>query len=464
MKLPVVLAVLIGILVLACSSMARSPMAAPAPVDPTLNIEATAEARVVQEPVATPAVDTPTPIASELPTPTPTITPTPISSPVPSSTDLPAPVTSEVTSLTAKQRLISIGFNVPRAVPFSEAGQEYVASLDIPLEYRERFIEVQNNLNTVLGAYPNYIYVAFNPDGTEEDAQPVYDRLTTAKFRGHEDGYSVAELTNIKSCLTGSDPGGARSPTTNQISLCIEDLPFIENPFSSDPLVGSERRHAKMTLHLAHEYFHHYQKAHALDRGLDHQEDRSNPATTVQAPRWWTEGAAVTFQNAWYQANWQSLSFLTDQSNRDVSIASVATSDDYKRVRTTIMGGTVSEQEKRANSCTSDWRMTSDDNLSMTCEGAMLATAFMAYKSSYKTVWIDIPQDYYDLGFWGAVEKHLGFTEQEFFDEYNAFMRSGDPGDEPPAGWAPPQGPISAYADFLQIIPESDPVDAKPHY
>jgi hypothetical protein len=128
------------------------------------------------------------------------------------------------------------------------------------------------------------------------------------------------------------------------------------------------------------------------------------------------------------------------------------------------MGGTVSEQEKRANSCLSDWYMTSADNLSRTCEGANLATAFMAYKSSYKTVWIDIPQDYYDLGFWGAVEKHLGFTEQEFFDEYNAFMRSGDPGDEPPAGWAPPQGPISAYADFLQIIPESDPVDANPHY
>ena len=128
------------------------------------------------------------------------------------------------------------------------------------------------------------------------------------------------------------------------------------------------------------------------------------------------------------------------------------------------MGGIVSEQEKRANSCPSDWYMTSDDNLSMTCEGAMLATAFMAYKSSYKTVWIDIPQDYYDLGFWGAVEKHVGFTEQEFFDEYNAFMRSGDSGDEPPAGWSPPQGPISAYADFLQIIPESDPVDANPHY
>ncbi|MCX8278409.1 MAG: hypothetical protein OTJ43_09115 [Dehalococcoidia bacterium] len=44
-----------------------------------------------------------------------------------------------------------------------------------------------------------------------------------------------------------------------------------------------------------------------------------------------------------------------------------------------------------------------------------MATAYIAYK----TVWIDIPQDYYELGWWGAFEKHVGLTKQEFFDEYN---------------------------------------------
>ena len=43
MKLPVVLAVLIGTLVLACSSTG------PAPAEPTPNIDATVEARVAQE-------------------------------------------------------------------------------------------------------------------------------------------------------------------------------------------------------------------------------------------------------------------------------------------------------------------------------------------------------------------------------------------------------------------------------
>ena len=85
-----------------------------------------------------------------------------------------------------------------------------------------------------------------------------------------------------------------------------------------------------------------------------------------------------------------------------------------------------------------------------------MATTYLAHITSYKTIWIDIPQDYYDLGFWGAFEKHVGMTNQEFYDSYNEFLRSENPEDDTPKGWAPPEGPISAYADILKIIPESD--------
>ena len=70
MKLPVVLAVSIGILILACSS------AAPAPVEPTLNIDATVEARVKQEIAAHPTA-TPVMVVKEV---VPTDTPEPTSS------------------------------------------------------------------------------------------------------------------------------------------------------------------------------------------------------------------------------------------------------------------------------------------------------------------------------------------------------------------------------------------------
>ncbi len=43
--------------------------------------------------------------------------------------------------LSAKQKLVSIGYNVP----IEKARQEYVTSLDIPNKYRQRFSEIQEN-------------------------------------------------------------------------------------------------------------------------------------------------------------------------------------------------------------------------------------------------------------------------------------------------------------------------------
>jgi hypothetical protein len=345
-----------------------------------------------------------------------------------------------------------MGYNVPIVGSVDEARQEYVASLDIPEKYRQRFIEVQENLNSVLGGYPNYIYFAYNRNGTEEDAKPVFERM--AQLRPSEE-WTIAELIKNQSCLSGANPGGARTATTNPYSICLENLAFIESPWSEE-IEHPYRSDIKMALHLAHEYFHHYQRVHALDRGLDYQRDRNNPETTVQAPRWWIEGAAVTFQNAWFRENWQSLQELkglTLEQALSASIANVTNSRVYKENRSNIMGYGDSEV------CTPDWYMSDLENTYDTASGcgvAIMATPYLAYITSYKTVWINIPQDYYDLGFWGSVEKHAGMTKQEFFDSYNEFLRTGDPDDEPPDGWAPPENYISEYADFLKIVPESD--------
>ena len=379
----------------------------------------------------------------------------PISTPKPKSTPTPTPTPT----ITAKEKLISIGYNVPIVGSVDEARQEYVASLDIPEKYRQRFIEVQENLNSVLGGYPNYIYIAYNPNGTEEDAKPVFERMAQLypidnNGKPFKD-WTIAELINRQSCLGGADPGRGDPSKTNPYSVCLEDLDFIQTPWGEE-IEHPYRSDIKMILHLGHEYFHHYQRVHALDRGLDYQADRNNPETTVQAPTWWIEGAAVAFQNAWYRENWKSLSLLKDLTpNQALStnIATVADARVYKEARSNMMGNGNSEK------CTPDWYMSSLDETYDTytgCNATFMAAAYLAYITSYKTVWIDIPQDYYDLGFWGSFEKHVGMTKQEFYDSYNQFLRTGDPDDEPPEGWAPPANYISEHADFLKIVPESD--------
>ena len=381
----------------------------------------------------------------------------PISTPKPKSTPTPTPTPTP--TITAKEKLISIGYNVPIVGSVDEARQEYVASLDIPEKYRQRFIEVQENLNSVLGGYPNYIYIAYNPNGTEEDAKPVFERMAQLYPIDNNGNpfkdWTIAELINRQSCLGGADPGRGDPSTTNPYSVCLEDLDFIQTPWGEE-IEHPYRSDIKMILHLAHEYFHHYQRVHALDRGLDYQADRNNPETTVQAPTWWIEGAAVAFQNAWYRENWQSLPLLKDLTlgqALSTNIATVADARVYKEARSNMMGNGNSEK------CTPDWYMSSLDETYDTytgCNATFMAAAYLGYITSYKTVWIDIPQDYYDLGFWGSFEKHVGMNKQEFYDSYNQFLRTGDPDDEPPEGWAPPENYISEHADFLKIIPESD--------
>ena len=84
MKLKVVLAVLIGTLVLACSS------AASAPAEPTPNIDATVEARAKQL-VAAQATPTPYPTYTQAPKPTNTQPPRPTNTAVPQPTNTPTP-------------------------------------------------------------------------------------------------------------------------------------------------------------------------------------------------------------------------------------------------------------------------------------------------------------------------------------------------------------------------------------
>ena len=333
----------------------------------------------------------------------------------------------------AKQRLISIGYNVPRRGSLDELNQEFVGGLNLEPGYKERFVEIQNSINAVLGGYPNYVNLAYDPNGTEEDAKPLFDRLTEIEYKPKVKQWTIAELDKYKSCLSGSDPGGWRTPSTYPYSICLESLEKIY-AYRYERGPPTRRNYAQLALHYAHEYFHHYQRAHALERGLDYQDDTINPESTVQAPTWWTEGAAIAFQNAWYKSNWNSLSFLKDEKN--VSIGDIA-------------------WRSRGSHCSSDWFMNESEEKYSTrsgCSSAVMAVAFMAHLTSWKTVWIDIPQDYYDLGFWGAFEKHIGMTNKEFYDAYNKFLRSGN---DPPQGWTPPQGPISEYADFWEIIPES---------
>ena len=129
----------------------------------------------------------------------------------------------------AKEKLVSMGYNVPR----ESHRQEFVGSLDIPIDIKHRFFEISDSITSVLGSYPNYVYVAYNRNGAEADAKPVFDRLSEINFPLDE--LTIAELQRKATCLGGSNAGKRRTVTTEPYSVCIQHLAFIQNPFNHSP-------------------------------------------------------------------------------------------------------------------------------------------------------------------------------------------------------------------------------------
>ena len=80
---------------------------------------------------------------------------------------------------------------------------------------------------------------------------------------------------------------------------------------------------------------------------------------------------------------------------------------------------------------------------------------FMAHRSSWEVVLKKIPEDYYEYGFWGALELNLGLSEQEFYDEFNQLMRSSNweeiDTSFAPNGWNIPNNSIEDTVDFENI-------------
>ena len=341
----------------------------------------------------------------------------------------------------AKEKMRSVEFNAPSVEP---AENLCITGTDVPSSQKLFCEEVYSLLHNTLGGYPNYIHVIWNADGTDTDAKPVLDKLNEIRNQT----LSVSDLS--QSCLSGHDQGEARTASTNFYSICYETMSWTADPFGGDDTDFDEA--IELSLHYAHEYFHHYQRAHALERGMDYQSDRNNPSTTVQAPTWWIEGASVAHQNIWFKKHFSRLDVFANSTWEEAGsrgIAGVADDGTYKEVRRALMSAPGSKDEN----CTADWQMSELEETYDTwtsCQGKMLAVPYLAHITSWQTVWVDIPMNYYDLGFWGALKKYTGLTKEEFYSEFNEFIRAGDAEDDPPAGWAPTEADWTS-ADFLNV-------------
>ena len=327
-----------------------------------------------------------------------------------------------------KNRLIEIGYNIPKENP----KQELITASSVPQELINDFFEVQSSLNSTIGGYDNYLMVIWD---TNENSQNVIDKLKDLRFNESEGWTTVEELG--LNCLTGNLWYGPGEPDEHDI--CINSYEWFLNPqFNNRP---QQNQKSLDTYHMyAHEYFHAYQRRQLLDYNL-----------SDAAPTWWVEGCALYFQNIWMLENHKKFSKLSGLVNeRELTNNGRSQAENYKSYKRIFQG-----IEEGSGSINENWYLTSleesyqtrDNNTQTFVE---IVVAYLAYITSPEIAMIKILEDGYDLGFEGSFVKHTGLTYQEFYEDFNNFMRSENPNSDPPLGMFI-KGDINEYADFWNI-------------
>ena len=307
---------------------------------------------------------------------------------------------------------------------------------------------IHNYLIDIVGGYDRYVHIIYELDGDNDSAIETLNRI--GLLNGNIE--SIDEVHEIRSCLSGftafdNDDG------KNDWRLCIQPNKL------TDPVYETDRREQGLDAFRyrifhgwIHEYFHHYQGAHTLGRSLAMPNECCGLFDPVGAPAWWVEGAANLFPNLFMKQYFYELSYTRENGYEPIGqIESVLNWDFEKRwseLKHAIDGvGSSNPVLEDCNSVGPDEEYRHTEKCGI---GWFIINNYLAYITSYQTLFVNLSEDMWELGFDGSFEKHVGMTKEEFYESFNAFMREGDPGDPPPVGFFPDK-PISELVDFWSI-------------
>jgi len=363
--------------------------------------------------------------------------------------------------------------------PSEDAESWEVWSTDTPQAYKDRYFSAIEAVRGTLGNYKNWNLLAVSPEANDTVNAPVIQRFKELFpwYVTDEEYFGPVTTETLKGggCLGGSyiekfDSDGSLDISTSEFhSICSR--PSAVEWWFPEELHENKFYEADHQLGIAtamfHEYFHHYQRAHGLwDMG-----DRYYDGT--EAPRWWQEGIAGGASVYWWlRSNYMKLDFITDQARAkrviETEIDELNTETFWWYSQRIQNSGTLVDRrgnpldmsEAMNGSDCSGWLLDENTDIDApvpNCDrmAVRMVPQFMAHKSSWQAVLRDMPADMHKYGFWGAVEIHTGLNEQQFYDEFNALMRSQDWRtigiNDSPEGWNIPAESIEETVDFLNI-------------
>tara|TARA_Y100000590_G_scaffold257913_1_gene289608 strand:- start:136 stop:1074 length:939 start_codon:yes stop_codon:yes gene_type:complete len=306
----------------------------------------------------------------------------------------------------------------------------------------------------VLGGYDRFLYVIYDRTDPNEDVIATLRELgvTLEDSTGPSTELVTAidQIYETRGCLNGisvfGDPSGKSSWS------------FCNQPWDD----YGDRHPCGLFWGWGHEYFHHYQRAHRHDKSgsMPGEGTAIGFEGRTSEPAWSGEGSANLFATLVSKEIFNDLTWAQENNLRAEEIANTSNECgrylflDFDRTFQNVKRGAMGVpgfEEVDGGFCLGmgpgeEYRNTSNCD----ADNWLIVTAYLAYITSYQTVFVDLYEDMWALNFDGSFQKHVGMTKEQFYDSYNEFIRSGDPDDPPPSDFFPTE-PLSELVDFWSI-------------
>ena len=360
-----------------------------------------------------------------------------------------------IENLGVKEYLQKLGTNKPKTRETAEIC--ILFSEDLPQSMKDDHREFHDKMFNVLGAYDRYVHALYEVEGDNTELLSALNKL--GAYGG--DINDIMTIYERRTCLGGfgrfndfkySEYSFCNQP--NPLSASNEKLEYKKRYIGRNELVN---RYGQMQ-GWAHEYFHHYQRAHHLERIMGMEGDCCGSGDFTNTPAWFIEGQANLFPTLFWKENFND---LTISKENQITFNQILNRENelYAKICNAIICDldSIYEQHKKAflgdgeYSCPEfteldDYR---DTRICGKMYGWVITAAYMGYISTYQTAFVDFFNDINKLGFDGSMEKHYGLTKLEFYKQYSDFMRSDPSNLTPPPGFFPTK--LSEEVNFFLV-------------
>lgn len=346
-----------------------------------------------------------------------------------------------------------IGDNVPKKNPemcilFSES---------IPNTYRVYQLDIMDKLIDYVGGYNRWVHIVYEPEDQGLEAVDALDKFDFFYDNNSEKVEPTLQFVHDnRSCLSGF--GRKQERDLNHFNMCIQPNPQNDPYWENDRNMFGDAFLMGHMNGVAHEYYHHVQRAHSFEKALAMANDCCGLNDPLDAPAWYVEGQAIVFPSLFMRDNFDELQIVKDYGlegacngvpeagaattkEKFIGLAGCNLTQKYFYYRQEVIGesdwgecrGFTNKEEYRDTAlCGGGWEM---------------INFYIAYLTSFETLFIRFHEDIYDLRFPGTLKKHTGMNSEELYISFNNFILDNP---TPPEGFFPDE-PLNELVDFWSI-------------